>query len=57
VITIYGTLDASLSPQDVVFNQATIASAQVEADLSDNTTTMIVIIDPLQVFLPLTLTQ
>jgi hypothetical protein len=57
VITVYGTLASPLPSQYVVSSQATIATAEAEADLSDNTTSMIVIIDPLQTFLPLVLTE
>lgn len=53
VITIYGTLASPLPSQYAVANLATIATAEAEADLSDNTAVAIVIVDPLQIFLPL----
>jgi uncharacterized repeat protein (TIGR01451 family) len=55
VITIYGTLASPLPSQYVIANQATIDTVEAEADLSDNTTSMIVLIEPLQAFLPMVL--
>ena len=55
MITIYGTLASPLPSQYVIANQATIDTVEAEADLSDNTTSMIVLIEPLQAFLPMVL--
>lgn len=55
VITVYATLASPLPPQYAIVNQATIATGEAEADLSDNTASTIVIIDPLQTFVPMAL--